>query len=189
MKRKIAVLVCALTISVSMLTGCGNSAPAASETSEAKSEAAEEETVAESSTAASEESEDPAAQPFVPALEDGVYTAEVDTDSSMFHINEACEGTCTLVVQDGAMTAHLILGGTGIINLYQGTKEEAQEDGAVLIEPIEETVTYSDGMTEDVYAFDVPVPVLDEEFPVAIIGDHGKWYDHTVIISNPVLEE
>ena len=31
-----------------------------------------------------------------PALADGVYTADFSTDSSMFHVNEACEGKGTI---------------------------------------------------------------------------------------------
>ena len=46
-------------------------------------------------------------------------------------------------------------------------------------------VTYSDGMTETVNGFDVPVPVLDTEFDLALIGTKGKWYDHKVIVSSP----
>ena len=53
-----------------------------------------------------------------------------------------------------------------------------------------DTVTYSDGMTEEVNGFDIPVPALDEEFDLALIGTKGKWYDHKVSVSNPVpLEE
>ena len=33
-----------------------------------------------------------------------------------------------------------------------------------LLEPTTDTVTYSDGMTEEVYGFDIPVPAIDEEF-------------------------
>ena len=38
-----------------------------------------------------------------------------------------------------------------------------------------EEVTYSDGTTEEVYAFDVPVEALDQEFDLAILGtkEHG----------------
>ena len=36
------------------------------------------------------------------------------------------------------------------------------------------------------YGFDIPVPALDEEFDVALIGTKGKWYDHKVSVSNPV---
>ena len=53
----------------------------------------------------------------------------------------------------------------------------------------EDTVTYSDGTTEEVNGFDVPVPALDEEFDLALIGTKGKWYDHKVSVSNPVREE
>ena len=55
--------------------------------------------------------------------------------------------------------------------------------------PTEDTVTYSDGMTEEVYGFDVPVPYLDAEFDLALIGTKGKWYDHKVSVSNPVPAE
>ena len=40
------------------------------------------------------------------ALPDGVYTAEFDTDSSMFHANEAVDGMGTLTVENGTMTFH-----------------------------------------------------------------------------------
>ena len=36
------------------------------------------------------------------------------------------------------------------------------------------------------YGFDIPVPALDEEFDVALIGTHGNWYDHKVVVSDPV---
>ena len=42
-------------------------------------------------------------------LEDGVYTANFETDSSMFHVNEADEGKGTLTVKDGQMTIHVRL--------------------------------------------------------------------------------
>ena len=41
-------------------------------------------------------------------------------------------------------------------------------------------------MTEKVYGFDVPVPALEKEFDLALIGTKGKWYDHKVSVSNPV---
>lgn len=48
-----------------------------------------------------------------------------------------------------------------------------------------DTVTYSDGMSEEVNGFNVPVPVLDEEFDLALLGKKGKWYDHKVSVTNP----
>lgn len=122
-------------------------------------------------------------------LPDGVYTAEFSTDSSMFHVSEACDGKGTLAVKDGVMTIHISLGSKKILNLYPGLAEDAAKDGAVLLEPTTDTVTYSDGMTEEVYGFDVPVPVIGEEFDLALIGTKGKWYDHKVKVSDPVAED
>ena len=55
--------------------------------------------------------------------------------------------------------------------------------------PTTDEVTYSDGTTDEVYGFDIPVEKLDEDFNVAIIGKKGTWYDHVVSVSNPVPQE
>ena len=124
------------------------------------------------------------------SLEDGVYSADFDTDSSMFHVSEACEGKGTLTVENGQMTIHVSLASQNIVNLYPGLAEDAQKEGAELLEPTVDSVTYSDGITEEVYGFDIPVPALDEEFDVALVGTKGTWYDHKVSVSNPEpLEE
>lgn len=123
------------------------------------------------------------------ALPDGVYTAEFHTDSSMFRVSEACDGKGTLTVENGEMTIHISLGSKKIVNLYPGLAEDAAEEGAELLMPTEDAVTYSDGLKEEVYGFDVPVPVLEEEFDLALIGTKGKWYDHKVSVSNPQAVE
>ena len=46
-------------------------------------------------------------------------------------------------------------------------------------------MTYSDGFKKEVNGFDVPVPALNEEFDLALIGTKGKWYDHKVSVTNP----
>ena len=106
----------------------------------------------------------------------------------MFHVNEANEGRGILTVKDGKMTIHVSLASKGILNLFAGTAEDAKKEGANLLEPTTDTVTYSDGMSEEVYGFDIPVPVLDEEFDVALIGKKGKWYDHKVSVTDPQKE-
>lgn len=123
------------------------------------------------------------------ALSDGTYSAEFQTDSSMFRVNEACDGKGVLTVKDGEMFIHISLGSKKIVNLYPGLAQDAQKDGAVLLMPTEDTVTYNDGTTEEVYGFDVPVPALDAEFDLALIGTKGTWYDHKVSVSNAVLSE
>ncbi len=122
-------------------------------------------------------------------LEDGVYIAEFDTDNSMFHVNEMCDGKGELTVKDGQMTIHVSLASKKIVNLYYGLAEDAQKDGAVLLEPTIDVIDYNDGTTDEVHGFDIPVPYLDDEFDVALIGTKGTWYDHKVSVSNPVLKD
>ena len=118
-------------------------------------------------------------------LSDGTYSAKFDTDSSMFHVNEADDGRGVLTVKDGKMTIHISLVSKKIVNLFVGTAEDAKKDGADILEPTTDTVKYSDGTTEEVYGFDVPVEALNEEFDLAILGTKGEWYDHKVSVSDP----
>lgn len=170
-----------------LLGGCG-AGQAADATSAESTAAAQESTVTPTETTEAENISTETAQDKA-QLPDGVYTAEFSTDSSMFHVSEACDGKGTLTVKDGVMTIHISLGSKKILNLYPGLAEDAAKDGAVLLEPTTDTVTYSDGMTEEVYGFDVPVPAIGEEFDLALIGTKGKWYDHKVKVSDPVAED
>ena len=104
----------------------------------------------------------------------------------MFHVNEACEGKGTLTIKDGKMTIHISLTSKNIVKLYLGMAADAENDTANQLQPTVDTVTYSDGMTEEVNGFDIPVPAIGEEFDLALIGTKAKWYDHKVIVKNPV---
>lgn len=119
-------------------------------------------------------------------LEDGTYEAEFKTDSGMFHVNEANDGKGVLTVKDGQMSIHISLTSKNIVNLFVGKAADAKKDGAELLQPTTDTVTYDDGTTEEVNGFDVPVKALDKDFDLALIGTKGKWYDHTVSVTNPV---
>lgn len=160
------------------LAGCGSSASsvASSASSEAVSSVAE--------SAVSEAASESAAASSARTLEDGTYTAEFDTDSSMFHVNEARDGKGTLTVEDGQMTLHISLQSKKIVNLYVGMAADAPDHEADWLQPTTDTVTYSDGTSEEVYGFDVPVETLDTDFQLAILGTKGKWYDHTVSVRN-----
>ena len=160
------------------LAGCGSSASsvASSASSEAVSSVA--------GSAVSEAASESAAASSARALEDGTYTAEFDTDSSMFHVNEASDGKGTLTVEDGQMTLHISLQSKKIVNLYVGMAADAPDHEADWLQPTTDTVTYSDGTSEEVYGFDVPVEALDTDFQLAILGTKGKWYDHTVSVRN-----
>lgn len=182
MKKKLLMTLGMFMISTSLIMGCG-----ASEREESSGKNTEE------TTTSSEEVEEDeievneveTSEGSVIDLEDGIYSVDFDTDSSMFHVNETCDGKGTLTVKEGEAILHITLASKNIVNLYPGLAEEAKKDGAVLLEPTTDTVTYEDGMSEEVYGFDVPVTAMDQEFDLALIGTKGKWYDHKVKILNP----
>ena len=183
MKRRSFVLfLSALTMSAALI----GTSPVLAETKETTEAADSKEADAKDADTKDSDDKDTADSA---ALEDGVYTAEFDTDSSMFHVNEANDGKGTLTVKNGKMTIHVSLASKKIVNLFAGKAEDAQKDGAEVLEPTTDTVTYSDGMSEEVYGFDIPVPAIDEEFDVALIGTKGKWYDHKVSVKNPVKSD
>ena len=176
MKRVFSCVVAA-SLALSLLVGCGASSTASS----AASSAASSEAASSVASSAAETA----------ALPDGVYTAEFDTDSSMFHANEACNGMGTLTVENGQMTFHVSLASKKIVNLYVGTAADAEANKADWLLPTTDTVTYSDGTSEEVYGYDIPVAAVDQDFQLALLGTKGKWYDHTVSIRNaqPKAEE
>ena len=169
MKRILSCVVTA-SLALSLLAGCGASSTASSVASDAASSEA-------ASAAASSAAE-------TAALPDGVYTADFETDSSMFHANEACDGKGTLTVENGEMTFHVSLASTHIVNLYLGKAADAAANESDWLQPTTDTVTYSDGTSEEVYGFDIPVSALDTDFDLAILGTKGKWYDHVVSVRN-----
>lgn len=166
MKRKFAAALC--VISAAILMGNAGTVLAEKKTTETEAVSAEK---------------------TDKALEDGIYMAEFDTDSNMFHVNEAKDGKGVLTVKDGEMTIHVSLVSKSIVNLFCGASEDARKEGAEVLEPTTDEVTYSDGYTEEVYGFDIPVPAIDQEFDVALLGKKGKWYDHKVSVSAPVPAE
>ena len=169
MKRILSCVVTA-SLALSLLAGCGASSTASSVASDA---ASSEATSAAASSAAETAS-----------LPDGVYTADFETDSSMFHANEACDGKGTLTVENGQMTFHVSLASKKIVNLYPGKAADAEANESDWLQPTTDTVTYSDGTSEEVYGFDIPVSALDTDFDLAILGTKGKWYDHVVSVRN-----
>ena len=173
MKRVFSCVVAA-SLALSLLVGCGASSTASS----AASSAASSEAASSVASSAAETA----------ALPDGVYAAEFDTDSSMFHANEACDGKGTLTVENGQMTFHVSLASTHIVNLYLGKASDAADHEADWLQPTTDTVTYSDGTSEEVYGFDIPVTAVDTDFDLAILGTKGKWYDHVVSVRNAVQQ-
>ena len=176
MKAKNTKLI-SLILAAALLAGCGAAASTPAEST------AEAPATAESAPV------ETAAPMETPTLPDGVYTADFNTDSSMFHANEACDGKGTLTVENGVMTFHVSLQSQKIVNLYLGMAADAPAHEADWLQPTIDTVIYSDGMTEEVYGFDIPVEAVDTDFQLALLGTKGSWYDHTVSVSNAVLSD
>ena len=179
LKKKLLVLLLSASMAMTMLAGCGSNTDKKDDT---KTEASKDD-ASEAKTDSKDAKE--------PELEDGTYKVDFNTDSGMFHENpDYNDGKATLTVKDGKMTVHITLNSKNIVQLFLGSAEDAQKDGAELLQPVVETVDYNDGEpAEEVNAFDVPVPAIDEEFDLALIGTKGKWYDHKVSVSNPVKAE
>ena len=176
-----------MTLAALLLAGCGATAATTAE-SESTGAVSAAESTAES---APEATEAPEEQPAEAALPDGVYTAEFVTDSSMFHASEAVDGKGTLTVADGKMIFHVSLQSQKIVNLYVGMAADAADHEGDWLQPTVDTVTYSDGTSDEVYGYDIPVEAVDTDFQLALLGTKGTWYDHVVSVENavPTAEE
>ena len=163
--KKLTAIMMSIVLAAAAVTGCGAS----------KEGAGQEQ--------GSAEAQDTAASEAPTVLEDGVYTAEFNTDSSMFRVNDTKDGRGILIVTGGRMAIHVLLLSTNIVNLYYGTAEDAQKEGAELLKPSVEYFQHSDGTWDEANSFNIPVPYLDKEYDVALIGTKGKWYDHKVSVT------
>ena len=161
LRKRLMTLALAVVMTVSVFTGCGSKDDSKTSRSESKKTEQQKSDAKKEKAAEKEETKAP--------IEDGTYTAEFKTDSSMFHVNDAYDDKGTLTVKDGA-------------KLLQPTTDTITDENGNVVTDIE-------GKPKEVYGFDVPVPALDKEFDLALIGTKGKWYNHKVSVSNPVKAE
>lgn len=195
MKKRVLINMVVLAAML-VFAGCGNSQGNTSNNNESIVEEETEATVAEADNNEPDSSNEELSTALVDEndlvldLSDGKYMVKFDTDSTMFHVNEAMSGKAVLTVENGEGIVHLVMPSKNVLNLYSGLAADAENNKDAWIEPVTEEVTYEDGMTEEVFAFDVVVPVIDEEFDIALIGKKNVWYDHKVSISEPeIIEE
>lgn len=110
-----------------------------------------------------------AAPALAAAPADGLYTVGVTSSSDMFRVTK-----CVLRVENGKMTATIVMSGSGYGSLFLGTAQEADaapEDARI---PFEEDA----GGT---HAFTFELPALDTEIAVAAYSiKYDKWYDRTL---------
>lgn len=65
------------------------------------------------------------------------------------------------------MTFHVSLASKKIVNLYLGTAEDAPSHESDWLQPTTDTVTYSDGTSDEVYGYDIPLDAVDTDFQLA----------------------
>ena len=108
---------------------------------------------------------------YASSLNPGTYEISVDSSSSMFVIT-SCELT---VAEDGTMTAHMVLSGTGYGYLYLGTGEEA-------LAASEEDWIADEAGEEETNTFTVPVEALNAEISCAAYSKRKDyWYDRMLV--------
>ena len=104
------------------------------------------------------------------ALNDGEYHISVDSSSSMFKIAD-----CILYVENGSMTADIIIDSKSYDALFMGTEDEADdadEDGRI---------TYTENENGQ-SVFNVPVDALDKEIQCAALSaKKQEWYGRTLV--------
>ena len=106
---------------------------------------------------------------YADSLNDGTYSINVDSSSSMFKI-----AGCELTVADGEMTAVLTMGGTGYKYLYMGTEEEAAAADESTYIPCDES--------GEAHKFTVPVEALDKEIDCAAFSrKKEEWYGRILV--------
>ena len=110
------------------------------------------------------------------ALNDGEYSIEVTSSSSMFRIVD-----CKLIVADGQMNAVMTLSGTGYEKLFMGTGDKASAA------PDSECIYFAED-SGGKYTYTVPVEALDAEIDCAAWSiKKQKWYDRTLVFESSSL--
>lgn len=167
--NKLFAAVMALTMTLSMLSGCGKTTDTtntATDTGSAYSQVA----TAEEMTTHEEVVEEGMVPITGDKIKDGTYPIAVASNSTMFNITD-----CTLTVKDGEMTAVMTMGGTGYLYVYMGTGEQAAKADESAYIPFEES---ADG----IHTFTVPVSALDAGIDCAAFSTRKeKWYDRTLV--------
>ncbi len=187
MKKTIIALLIFTSLS---LVSCGSeNSSSASEASKAESSVSEtasseeaEISAPEEETSSAEETTEHATAPQnevgyegmteVPAssLNDGEYHINVDSSSSMFKIAD-----CILHVENGEMTADLIIDSKSYDLLFMGTEGEAASAAEA------DCISYSENESGQ-SVFTVPVEALDQEILCAALSaKKQEWYGRTLV--------
>lgn len=115
---------------------------------------------------------------YAESLKEGTYEIEVLSSSSMFKIAE-----CQLTVEDGEMSASILIMSDSYLRLFPGTGADAVTASE------EDYITYEE--TEEGYQlYEFPVEALDMGIDCAAYSKRReKWYDRTLVFSAASLPQ
>lgn len=154
MKKKLFLCLCA----VMMLSACGNSAVNTNSATETPTQV---QTELQTQTSTSAE------------LQNGTYTIEVQSSSSMFKIVD-----CELTITDEKMSAVMTLSGKGYEKLFMGTSQQAEKSDET------EYIFFKEN-ADGQYTYTVPVEKLDTEIDCcAFSSKKQKWYDRKLVFQS-----
>ena len=183
--KRILTFILTVSVALTVLTGCGNQNSPSTDNDPAINENpvqnTNEENIqednAEKETEAKTETEK--AEPiYANQIEDGTYSIEVSSSSSMFRIVDA-----QLTVKGGEMSAVLTLSGTGYEKLYMGTGEEALAD-------TDDKCIYFVEDSQGKYTYEVPVEALNQDINCAAWSIRKEeWYDRVLVFQSSMIPE
>lgn len=109
-------------------------------------------------------------------LEDGTYSIEVDSSSSMFQVT-----ACQLEVKEGKMTATMTMSGNGYLKVYMGVGAEAVNASE------KEYIPYKEN-EKGQHTFEVPVEALNMAIDCSAYSKRKeKWYDRVLVFRADTL--
>lgn len=165
-------------LAAALLLGCSTVTGYAGETTETLQESDSSEMVAspEEMVQAEDIVEDDMVPIYADSLQEGTYSIEVLSSSSMFKIYD-----CVLTVADGSMNAVLTIDSDSYLKLFMGTGAEAAsaaEDDCISYE-LDENGRQT---------YEVPVEALDMGINCASFSRRKeKWYDRVLVFSSRTL--
>ncbi|MDR1620592.1 MAG: hypothetical protein LBS18_08025 [Clostridiales bacterium] len=106
-------------------------------------------------------------------IQDGVYSIDVSSSSSMFRVTDA-----RLTVKEGSMSVVMTLGGAGYACLYMGAGKQAPK------EPDNSCIYFAEN-EKGAYTYEVPIKALNFETDVAAWSIRKKtWYDRVLVFQS-----
>lgn len=181
MKKIKIVFLMATLIMAQLMTGCGADTTTEKEVAESVAENGKDESQvasADEMTEAKSVVEEGMTPVYATELKDGVYPVTVDSSSSMFHIT-----SCELKVENGTMVAVMTMNGTGYLQVYMGTGEEAvkaEED---------DYIPYVENENGE-HTFTIPVEALDMGIDCSAFSKRKeKWYDRVLVFRSDSLPQ